>query len=456
MKKQLLSILLASAMIFSLVGCNKQTTETAAEPAATQEDAAEDTEEPAEETATEAVEASGEPVTLRMAWWGSQTRHDRTIEVIEMYMKQNPNVTIEYEFYDYEGYFNKLNTLVASNEVWDVFQLGSNFPEYQDKIYNLNEFIEDGTIDVSGTTDEFLKITQDINGNQVGLSNGVNTYGIAYDPAMFEEAGVAEPTENWTWDDFATACRTIHEKMDIYGFSKMDDWQAGAVTSTAQTSKGVGFFKSDNSGVGFEDPPILADFIQMRCDLVKEGAFPDLGAEEEVTDIENDFLVTGEAAMTWVASNQFIALCEAAGRELKLINPPRKSADGPAGVNVQSSQMLCASSDGTNPAEAAKFIAFFESSVEANEILLGERGIPIFTDVRDALMAQMSDAEKSVYGYVDTVGNFESEWSNPSSPACTESIKETYDYNLAKAISGDITADEAAKAIYDFAATAEY
>ena len=133
-----------------------------------------------------------------MAWWGSQTRHDRTIAVIELYESLHPNVTIEYEPMDFDGYFNKLTTLVASNEVWDIFQLGSNFPTYQSKIYTLNDFIADGTIYVSGTTDAFLRIAADEDGNQVGLCSGVNTYGIAYNPAMFKEAGVAEPTENWT------------------------------------------------------------------------------------------------------------------------------------------------------------------------------------------------------------------------------------------------------------------
>ena len=58
-----------------------------------------------------------EEVTLRMAWWGSQTRHDRTVQVIEMYEKAHPNVKIEYEFFSFDDYFTKLKTLVASDNV---------------------------------------------------------------------------------------------------------------------------------------------------------------------------------------------------------------------------------------------------------------------------------------------------------------------------------------------------
>ena len=46
-----------------------------------------------------------------------------------MYEEQNPNVQIEAEFYDFDSYFTKLDTLVAADDVWDIFQMGGNFPE---------------------------------------------------------------------------------------------------------------------------------------------------------------------------------------------------------------------------------------------------------------------------------------------------------------------------------------
>ncbi|MBP5454178.1 MAG: extracellular solute-binding protein [Lachnospiraceae bacterium] len=451
MKKKLLAVLATAAMVLGLVGCGQEAP-ASTESTETTTSVVESTETASTEETTEA-----EPVTLRMAWWGSQTRHDRTIAVIELYESLHPNVTIEYEPMDFDGYFNKLTTLVASNEVWDIFQLGSNFPTYQSKIYTLNDFIADGTIDVSGTTDAFLRIAADEDGNQVGLCSGVNTYGIAYNPAMFKEAGVAEPTENWTWDDYKQACLTIHEKLNVYGSSKFADWQAGASMGVGQEGFDYSFFNNKNDGLGFDDPSMLTDYISMRKELVDAGAFPDPGACKEISDIEQDFVVSGEAAMTWVASNQYAALSEAAKangiEELKLINPPRKKADGPAGITIQSSQMLCVSQDSKYPAEAAKFIEFFQSNVDANKILLAERGIPTFTAVRDALADELTDVEKTVYAYVDVVGSFDTggKTVNPASPACTDAIKEQYNYYLEKAIYGECTAEEAAKAVYDFA-----
>ena len=43
-----------------------------------------------------------EEINLRMAWWGSQDRHDKTVAAIELYEELNPNVHIEYEFYSFD------------------------------------------------------------------------------------------------------------------------------------------------------------------------------------------------------------------------------------------------------------------------------------------------------------------------------------------------------------------
>lgn len=43
------------------------------------------------------------------------------VKVIEFYEEKNFYVMIEYEFYDYEGYYIKLGMLVVLNDIWDIF-----------------------------------------------------------------------------------------------------------------------------------------------------------------------------------------------------------------------------------------------------------------------------------------------------------------------------------------------
>lgn len=464
-KKKLISIMLVSAMTIGVMaGCGSSSSDSSSdETEDTDETIEEETEdgdtdnvevEEAEESAEET--SSEEEITLRMAWWGSQDRHDKTVAAIELYESLNPNVTIEYEFYSYDDYFTKLKTLVASDQVWDIFQLGGNFPTYIDKIYPLDEFIESGVVDVSNISDANLQTTQTTDGTQIGLSNGINTYGIAYDPAMFEEAGVDLPTENWTWDDYQAAANAITETLGIFGSSSFttSDFIAGCSTYIAQQGElgEYSFFNLDLTGMGFDDPQMLTGFIEMRAEMINNGSYPDAGASAEITDIENDFLVTGEAAMTWVAVNQFPTIyddCLEQGRTLELAMVPKITEDGNSGAMIQSSQMLCVSTDSEYKEAAAAFISWFENDIDCNEILQGERGIPINDDVREALSAEATEGQQIMYDFVDMVSELPTpDEINVLSPDGQDEVQDNYLNYIQQVVTGEITAEEAAEKTY--------
>ncbi len=458
MKKKVLSIILSlSVCAAMIVGCGSTAADSAVTeeaPAATESAA---TEQAPADTETEVKEENAEPVTLRMAWWGSQDRHDKTIAAIELYESIHPNVTIEYEFYSFDDYFTKLNTLVASDEVWDIFQLGGNFPTYIDKIQPLDDYIASGIVDTSKISDANLQTTQTTDGTQLGLTNGINTYGIAYDPALFEEAGAKLPTDEWTWDDYKEAANLITEKLGIYGSSTFlgSDFIAGCSAYIPQHGKlgEFSFFNIDLTGMGFTDAQMLAPFIQMRADMIANGSYPDAGASAEVTNIENDFLVTGEAAMTWVAVNQFPTIynvCAEEGRTLALATIPKFEAGGNSGAMIQSSQMLCVSKDSDAPEEAAAFISWFENDVDCNNILQAERGIPSNEDVRAALGASATEAQQIMYDYVDKISSLPTpDEVNVLSPDGQAEVQDNYLNYIQQVATGKLTAEEAAQKTYD-------
>ncbi|OUP83621.1 ABC transporter substrate-binding protein [Lachnoclostridium sp. An169] len=438
-KKKILALLMAAAMVVGLAACSSGgDADKGSDNAQTTED-------------------NGEQKTLRMAWWGSQTRHDITMQAIELYEKEHPDINIEYEYYSFDDYFTKLKTLVASDQVWDIFQLGGNFPEYMDKIHFLNEYVDSGIVDTSDISDAYLKTTEDTEGNLIGLSLGVNAYGIAYDPAIFEEAGAELPKDGWTWDDYYEAATKIHDELGIFGCSSFgsSEFIAGCSTYIAQYGEHAGdynFFNIDLTGMGFDDPQMLTPYIQMRADMIEEGSYPDSGAAAEITNIENDFLVTGEAGMTWVAVNQFPTIydvCAADGRELALAPLPRIKSDGPTGIVTQSSQMLCVSEDSEYKEDAAEFINWFVNSTECNDILQGERGIPIPDSVRESLSSNATDGQKIMYDYMDLISTYEvPEEFNVLSPAGQDQVVDNYRNYIDQVVFGEITAEEAADKTY--------
>lgn len=72
-------------------------------------------------------------VELRMMWWGDQKRADITNEALKVFQEKHPNIKIMGEFSPSSGYFDKLNTQLASGTAPDIFFLGGNVVDYAKK-----------------------------------------------------------------------------------------------------------------------------------------------------------------------------------------------------------------------------------------------------------------------------------------------------------------------------------
>src|SRR5262245_50346794 len=72
-----------------------------------------------------AAQSSSAPVELRVAWWGSQDRHNRTIKAIELFQKKYPNIKVTFEFAGWNDYWTKMTTQAAGRNLPDVMQQDS-------------------------------------------------------------------------------------------------------------------------------------------------------------------------------------------------------------------------------------------------------------------------------------------------------------------------------------------
>ncbi len=479
--KKAMALTLASAMALSLTACGggektettaagaAETTKAAEETKAEEKKDAEETEAPeenggAEGSSVEVVEFpeelnGGEPCTIRFAWWGGQTRHERTEAVVKKFMEKYPNVTIEMEPSDFDGYFQKLPTLIGAQDVWDVFQLGNNWAEFNAVITDLTPYIEDGTINTDYISDAFLATTYDL-GMQMEISLGTNAHCIVYNADLLEQAGLEPPKEGWTWEDYEAYSEKLKEVTGEYGSSFLEEFYGACTVGVPQYEDGLNFFKADNSGLMIENPSYMVPYIEMLQRMTASGAYPDRGVLNEMgVAPEQNFVATGEAGLTWVLSNQVVAMAKAAeengvGR-LEIAPLPRKTADGPSGYAVKSSQGLAIYNQTKYPEVCAAFINYFINSIEANNILLGERGVPITSAVREAMEPSLTDVEKGIYDYIDMVGNWEdSKNVFINEPSQQAAIRDEFKSQLDRVNAGEITAEEAAQNVFDFATDA--
>ena len=115
--------------------------------------------------------------------------------------------------------------------------------------------------------------------------------------------------------------------------------------------------------------------------------------------------------------------------------------------------MLCVSQDSQHKEAAAAFISWFQNSVECNQVLQGERGIPVNNTVREALKANLTEGQKFLYDYIDLVGTFETpEKVNVLSPDGQDQVVDNYRNYIQQVVAGEITVQEAAQKTYDDAA----
>ncbi len=352
------------------------------------------------------AQAQDDPIQLQVTWWGSQNRHDRTVQVIEMYEAENPNIDIVYEFSNFTDYWPRVNTQAAGGQIACVMQHDYAFlSEWANRglLAPLDPYMEEGTIDISSTDDSLLDGGR-LDGQTYGISLGVNSPSIIIDAAAFEAAGLELPAKDWTWTEFEEIATTLHDELDIwaisYGLWDPQFWRG------LYLSLGENAFSPDGTALGYTDDQPLIDYFNMIRRLQESGAVVGIEEATEISagGLEASPIVTGEEAMRYQWSNQVVAIYNAAGegRDLRLWPLPRPEG-GQSENYLKPSMFFSMTSTCEHPEEAAKFINFFVNDFEANDILLAERGVPISSAVQEHLLPSLDDVGVQTFDFIAAV-----------------------------------------------------
>ena len=97
--------------------------------------------------------------TVNILWWGSQTRHDLTVKLIEKFEELNPDIDVVMDYSDWNGYWTKLPAQVAGGQTPDVFQMDYAYlSQYAENgvLAELDSYIADGALDMSDVSENVL------------------------------------------------------------------------------------------------------------------------------------------------------------------------------------------------------------------------------------------------------------------------------------------------------------
>jgi multiple sugar transport system substrate-binding protein len=349
--------------------------------------------------------ANGE-VTLRFNWWGSDTRHKLTQQVIDAFQKDHPNIKVKGEFGEWAGYWDKLATTVAANDAPDVIQMDEKYlREYADRGALLDLKKADG-LDTSKFQPDTLGAGEFDNG-LYGLNAGINAFTIVANPAVFKAAGVALPDDKtWTWDQYTQIAQQISAKLNGKGWGTAAPGINDASLNMWARQHGQSLFTKDGKlGVTKEG---LTEFWSNLVKMQDAKATPSAAftAQDMNAPLDQSGMATGKLAMGYAWSNQLNALSKASGQQLKLLRLP--SVTGKASENgsyYKGSMFWSISSRSKHPKEAAEFVNYLANSPAAGNILLAERGVPPNTEIRAAVASKLQPADAASAAFIQTIAN---------------------------------------------------
>ena len=362
---------------------------------------------PAAQDPAKAPAVIGAPIEMRMAWWGSQDRHDRTIKVIDLYKQKNPNVNITYEFAGFADHLTKMTTYAAGNSLPDIMQQDYAWiSEWASRglIIPLDDIAQSGELNFKDVDENFLKGGR-VDGKLVAVNLGSNSQVFALDQEAWAKAGLQLPKFNWSWDDLETIAKTLTDKLGKWGMgvSLVNE----QIWKSLYLANDEWAYSADGTGVGYKDDTLFVDHLKRCLRMQKAKTIPSRAEEISSYDgksVEQMPLATDKAAIDSFWSNQVVAVQKAAGetRTIKLVPLPRPAGKKSSNY-IKPSQFFSITRDSKVPKEAAKFIDFFTNNLEANDILFAERGVPINSTVRKNLTARLGKAQAEMFDYVAAV-----------------------------------------------------
>lgn len=158
-------------------------------------------------SSTKKGELTKEDVTIKFSWWGADNRHEAMKEVVKLYEKENPNVTVEVEFGAWDGWQAKTLTQLSGKTEADVMQVNYNwlysYGKGKNVFYDMNKVSD--YLDLDNWDKDYLKAMQ-VDGEQAAVPHGMTGRVNLFNEALYTANDLELPT---TYDELIKAGEII-------------------------------------------------------------------------------------------------------------------------------------------------------------------------------------------------------------------------------------------------------
>ena len=158
-----------------------------------------------------------EPITITYAHFSGAGAQEETLKkMIAVFEQKNPGIKVDLQITGFEDYFTKLATVVGGKNAPDCFEMNmENYLAYmlRGACADLSDLVNKDRYS-AGTLEAVSS-----EGKLYAVPMSFSTCVLFYNKALFDQANVAYPTNDWTWADAQAAAEKIAALGDdIWGY----------------------------------------------------------------------------------------------------------------------------------------------------------------------------------------------------------------------------------------------
>jgi multiple sugar transport system substrate-binding protein len=225
--------------------------------------------------------------TLNVAYWDYGPAAETGNQAIaDGFMRDNPGVTVTVTPVageNWGGYYANLATLIASGKRPDLAftaSEGIKFLAQNGLVVPVNKFLDSDPNAAALRDDIAPALLQSFAfaGDITAIPNGWNNMVIYYNKAAFADAGLPEPTADWTWDQFRETAKALTKdedgdgQTDQYGFT----WTSNEIFPgiLPWVANAGGNLVNDDVSAATADSPAVVEAVTFLKGLIDDGIAP--------------------------------------------------------------------------------------------------------------------------------------------------------------------------------------
>lgn len=390
---------------------------------------------------------------ITFTWWGDDSRHRATNEIVDLFVAENPGVVVNTEYQPWSNFQDMFATDLTAGTEADLMQINFNWLELYspngDTFADLETLTDYLNLDNWNASDIDIVRT---NGVVQAVPSGMTARVPFMRSDIYETVGLNVQDIN-TWDELMDAGRTIQAELgeDYFALSPLGNASMGyLVFSYLEQLTGRQFVDENNQfNYSLEE---LTEGFQLIQDFIDNGVVPPGQFDSDSTNSTNPNWIAGHygGVSEWDSSiNNWINNLEGGEHVIEVRNHFTMEDAQLSGVMVRPSMAFAISRRSQHQDIAASLLDFMLTDPRAIEILGTDRGVPS-NNVGLEIFNELVEAGEIGGAAIEAHNIHENADSTILSPVFEfPEVREIYEGQLESLHFGETTVEEAAQFVYE-------